>query len=334
MFKTLSQALGGLAAVGLLLNPLAPAAHAQSAPTALAVLDFQAKGGVSNDEASIISDRIRTQIFRSGRFQVMERANMLGILKEQGFQQTQANCDSTSCSVAAGKLLAVRQIMTGSVSKLGSLYTLSYRIVDVERGEILKDEFRDCRCSLEEVLTQLTGQMVTELVQPPTPVATPTTAPSSKPASPAPSADPALAAHLASLPLSERQTFYKSNEHYPFLASALSLPVLPFGYVYLNDWGKFWTVTGIEVGIGAVAFLGYVLTGGNGGFFGTVALIGEVGTWGYGVVDSFLAANDKNRQLSQLLQLSQGNDEAFLGRHLSYGSAPATLPLFQYKAQF
>lgn len=347
MFKTLSRALTGLAAISLLFNFPTPAARAQSAvsspvsPNAIAVLDFQAKGGVSNDEASIISDRVRTQIFRSGRFQVMERANMLSILKEQGFQQTQANCDSTSCSVTAGKLLAVRQIMTGSVSKLGSIYTLSFRIVDVERGEILKDEFRDCRCSLEEVLTQLTGQMVTELVQPPAPVPTaapsnaPSHAPSNAPALPQNSAaDPALAAHLASLPLGERQAFYRSNEHYPLLASTLSLPLLPFGYIYANEWGKFWTVTGIEAGIGALAVLAYLATGGNGGLVAPMTLVAELAAWGYGVVDSFLVADDKNRQLGQLLRLSQGNDSLFLGQNLSYGSAPATLSLFQYKAHF
>lgn len=330
MFKLLTSALSGLAILSLIGSTLAPPVRAQStaAPTALAVLDFQAKGGVSNDEASIISDRIRTQIFRSGRFQVMERANMLSILKEQGFQQTQSNCESTDCSVAAGKLLAVRQIMTGSVSKLGSLYTLSFRIIDVERGAILQDEYRDCRCSLEEVLTQLTGQMVEKLVTPLPSSAAPTPVP--KP----PTDLSAFSEHIAALPLADRQNFYKANEHYPLLASALSLPLLPFGYIYLNDWGKFWIVTGIEAGIGLLV-LGAGATGSTSllGVISTVGFFGYLGTWGYGVVDSFLTANHKNQELGQLLQLSQNSDHLFLGQQLSYASQPS-LPLWQFQTRF
>lgn len=306
-----------------------PKVQAQTpAAVPLAVLDFQAKGGVSNDEASIISDRVRTQIFRSGRFQVMERANMLSILKEQGFQQTQTGCDSTTCSVEAGKLLAVRQIMTGSVSKLGAIYTLSFRIVDVERGEILHDEYRDCRCSLEEVLTRLSGEMVTELTAQNTPPA-PQASPSALPA-PQLAKDPELAQRIASLPLADRQAFFKENEHYPLLASTLNL-TLPFGYVYLNDWSKFWTVGGIEAGLILAPFLGYALGGSTGvNLIGPLAAIGLAATWGYGLVDGFLVANTKNQELRQLLQLTQASEEPFLRS----ASAPIAWPVLKFQARF
>ncbi|MBF2055237.1 MAG: hypothetical protein IGS03_17450 [Candidatus Sericytochromatia bacterium] len=111
-------------------TPLAPLA--QAAPEVvpqrkdLAVLDFNARGGVSEDEAAIITDRLRSQMFQTGRYRLMERANMLSLLKEQDFQQTQQNCESTDCSVAVGKMLAVRQLMTGSVSRLGSIYCAAW----------------------------------------------------------------------------------------------------------------------------------------------------------------------------------------------------------------
>ena len=101
--------------------------------TSIAVLDFEAKGNVQDDEASIISDRVRTELFKTGQYRILERSNMLSILKEQGFQQSQSNCQGVDCSVEIGRLLAVKQIVTGSVSKLGSIYTLSLRIVDVEK---------------------------------------------------------------------------------------------------------------------------------------------------------------------------------------------------------
>ena len=45
------------------------------------------------------------------------------MLKEQGFQQS--GCVSSECAVEAGKLLGVDQIVTGSIGKIGSYYTVS-----------------------------------------------------------------------------------------------------------------------------------------------------------------------------------------------------------------
>lgn len=128
----------------------------------LAVLDFEAKGGVSKDEASIITERFRAQLLRSGRFRIMERTKMQEILKEQGFQQS-GLCDTTECSVEMGRLLSVNRILSGSVSKFGNIYSLSARIMDVEKGNILVEEYEDCECRLEELLVRSTNRLVAKL---------------------------------------------------------------------------------------------------------------------------------------------------------------------------
>lgn len=51
-----------------------------------AVIDFEGKG-ISQTEASALTDRLRGELFKIG-FQVMERGLMEEILTEQGFQQT------------------------------------------------------------------------------------------------------------------------------------------------------------------------------------------------------------------------------------------------------
>ncbi len=99
---------------------------AENKPTAvkkvdLAVLDLKPQGDVTPDNAQIISDRVRAELFRTGRYRIIERSEMQAIIKEQGFQQTQDNCEVTDCSVALGKILAVRQIVVGSVSQLGEI---------------------------------------------------------------------------------------------------------------------------------------------------------------------------------------------------------------------
>lgn len=287
--------------------------------TPLAVLDFQAKGGVSQDEASIISDRIRTNIFRSGRYEVMERANMLAILKEQGFQQTQSNCDSTSCSVEVGKLLAVRQLMTGSVSKLGSIYTLSFRILDVEKGKILHDVYRDCRCSLEEVLTKLTGEIMTEL----------TLSEPLQPESSAQLSDDELNQRIAQIPQAERWSFYQRRKLEPAAAIGLNaVPLLPFGYTYLDDWPRFWTFMGLEAGALALgAGLASVTSYGqlSNVWIGTGAVV--AGIWGYSLFDSYGLTEQKNQNLKARLQL--GLEPAF-----SQTSSLAYWPLAKYQVSF
>lgn len=159
----------------------------------LAVLDFEAKGGISKDEASIITERFRAQLLDTGHYKIMERAKMQEILKEQGFQQS-GFCDNTECSVEIGRLLSVNRILTGSVSKFGGMYTLSARIMDVEKGNILVEKYQDCKCPLEDLLTDATAALVAKLTGyqvGPSPISTPKPTPQPTPMpSPVPTPKP------------------------------------------------------------------------------------------------------------------------------------------------
>jgi hypothetical protein len=128
-----------------------------------AVMDLRAKGNINESDASIITDRIRSLIVQNGKYQVMERENMDRILREQGFQASQ-NCESTDCSIEIGKLLSVHHMITGSASRLGNLSSLQLRIIDVEKGTILRDEYRDCVCPLEDLMTQKAPGLVQQIL--------------------------------------------------------------------------------------------------------------------------------------------------------------------------
>ncbi len=92
--------------------------------------------GVSNNEVSALTDRLRTELFLTGKFKVIEREMMEEILNEQGFQQT--GCTTDECLVNIGQLIGVEQMIGGSISKVGSVYSVSVRIISVETGEIVK----------------------------------------------------------------------------------------------------------------------------------------------------------------------------------------------------
>ncbi|NQU67369.1 MAG: hypothetical protein HQ510_05445 [Candidatus Marinimicrobia bacterium] len=104
-----------------------------SAQTTVAVLDFDARG-ISANEVATLTDRFRDELTKTNQYIVIERSKMEEVLKEQGFQQS--GCTSDECVVEVGQLIGVKQMVGGSIGKVGNVFTLSARIIDVESGEI------------------------------------------------------------------------------------------------------------------------------------------------------------------------------------------------------
>ena len=81
----------------------------------------------------------------------LEREMMEEVLKEQGFQQS--GCSTDECMVQIGRLIGVQKIIGGSISKVGNIYSVSSRIVNVETGEIEKTEVYDHIGDIGQLLT-------------------------------------------------------------------------------------------------------------------------------------------------------------------------------------
>jgi Curli production assembly/transport component CsgG len=106
-----------------------------------AVLDFQGRG-VSWSDAKVLTDRFRVELFQRKAYRMLEREKMNEVLKEQGFQQSGA-CEQNECAVEVGKLLGVQKMITGMISHIGSTWTVTARVVDVQNGEILQTAVLD-----------------------------------------------------------------------------------------------------------------------------------------------------------------------------------------------
>jgi TolB-like protein len=117
----------------------------------IAMMDLEAHG-ISENESHSLANRLRGELVKTGTFTIVERGKMNEILNEQGFQQS--GCTSDECAVEVGRLLNVKQIATGSVGKVGSIYTVSIRLIDVQSGEIINTVNEDCGCPIEQVLTK------------------------------------------------------------------------------------------------------------------------------------------------------------------------------------
>ena len=126
----------------------------------VAILQFDA-ANISEAEVGILTDRLSTELVKLGSFTVVERSQMEEVLKEQGLQQS--GCTTSECAVEVGFLLGVDKMITGSIGRIGSLFTLSARIIDVETGEILRQVSLDVSGTIEKVLTQTMAEIASQL---------------------------------------------------------------------------------------------------------------------------------------------------------------------------
>ncbi len=108
----------------------------------VAVLDFEGIG-VSKDEARALSNRFGSEFMdlSKGRYTLVERQQMGEILEEQGLQQS--GCVSSECAVEVGAALGAKFIVTGSISKVGTIFSVNARLLNVESSQILKSISHD-----------------------------------------------------------------------------------------------------------------------------------------------------------------------------------------------
>lgn len=126
----------------------------------LAVLDLDNNGGVTNEECALLSESLRENFFKTGRYRIVDRKNMDDILKEQSFQLS--DCTSKECAVKVGQLLGVEKMAFGSIGKLADQYLISIQTINVETGEIEKIASRRSIGSVDE-LENLVGEIAFEI---------------------------------------------------------------------------------------------------------------------------------------------------------------------------
>ena len=131
-------------------------------PSFIAVVDFTGNN-VSEGDCRALTDRLRTELFNTKYFKVIEREMMEQILVEQGFQQS--GCTTNECMVEVGKLIGVEKIIGGSISQVGNIFSISSRIVDVETGEIENTAVFDHTGNIGLLLTEGMRIVAVDLIE-------------------------------------------------------------------------------------------------------------------------------------------------------------------------
>ncbi len=124
---------------------------AQSPPS-IAILDLESRG-ISSSEIASLTDRLRSEMVKTGRITVVERGQMQQILSEQDFQM--AGCTSEECAVEVGQLLGVSKMIAGSIGKVGSTFSIDIRTIDVSTGRITNSITRDYKGQIDGLLAQM-----------------------------------------------------------------------------------------------------------------------------------------------------------------------------------
>ena len=120
----------------------------------VAALNLKSSSGVALGECELISDRLRGDLFNTGKVNVMERDQMQEVLKEQGFQSSGA-CTDEACLVQMGQLLGVQALVTGSLGKVGSMFMVNVRMIDVRTAKIVKVVSVDVKGDIEDVVGKI-----------------------------------------------------------------------------------------------------------------------------------------------------------------------------------
>ena len=116
--------------------------YSQDSRQTVAVIDFDASG-ISQLEATSLTNRFRTAVGDVGAMRLVERGKMEEVLQEQGFQLT--GCTSIvaryllplyfeECAVEVGQLLGVQNMIGGSIGRVGETFTIDVRMISVQSG--------------------------------------------------------------------------------------------------------------------------------------------------------------------------------------------------------
>ena len=102
----------------------------------VAVLDAILAPGTDPTVAGPVTDKIVEELLRSQKFVVLDRANVEQVLREKEFQLSSGIVRNEEIR-QAGEYLGADLVIVANVSRVGSTYVISAKMIDVLSGEII-----------------------------------------------------------------------------------------------------------------------------------------------------------------------------------------------------
>jgi TolB-like protein len=139
---------------------LISAAAAEQIPR-IAILPFNPIG-VSESDAKVLTNLFEAAIVKTGVFEVIEQNQADRILDAQAY--TLSSCTDETCAVEIGELLSAESIIIGSVSKLGEMFIVTAKIIDVTTGKNIRAD--SVQGGKIEEMTEQVGILAGKLADP------------------------------------------------------------------------------------------------------------------------------------------------------------------------
>jgi TolB-like protein len=127
--------------LGMGIAGLFPGESWAASKTRVAVIDFEQKAFQEfqgKQIGEIVAEWLITSLSNTGRFEVVERAQLQKVLQEQ--QLGVSGMINQETAAKMGELLGVKVIVSGSVIQIGNTYDVNARLISVQDGSIIKAE--------------------------------------------------------------------------------------------------------------------------------------------------------------------------------------------------
>ncbi len=102
----------------------------------VAVADFEDMTGAEEDIGAQIAENFHTALAASGVYSMIERGQLEAILEEKKLQYSDLSDAETASEF--GKIAGAEYIIVGSITKLGSEWTINARMIDADNAEVIK----------------------------------------------------------------------------------------------------------------------------------------------------------------------------------------------------
>jgi curli biogenesis system outer membrane secretion channel CsgG len=139
-------------------------AQKQSMKTAVAVLPFDVDGGIRNVDLKV-ADIVATSLFKTGRFEIVERERINAIVEEQKLKLS-GMIDDSSKAAELGQMVGAEAVVVGTLSvatqqrvdkfaydQVNTEVRIDVRVVDTSTGKAILSESADGKSEAKIVTT-------------------------------------------------------------------------------------------------------------------------------------------------------------------------------------
>ena len=126
----------------------------QNQKTKIAVIEFSDIQGNITNLGKYLAEELTTRLYRTGKFEVVERQLMNKLIKEQELGISGFIDDNTAVSL--GQILGVDAIASGSITDLGKSIKVNARLISTESGKVFS--VASVKIPKDETIRMLLGQ--------------------------------------------------------------------------------------------------------------------------------------------------------------------------------